>query len=207
MLPTAMLDAARVLIVGPHLSGKRQLFHSLLGRWATRPIVTATRRDADRVRSEHDRVRSEHDGVADADEVVVIDCVSSLHERDPVETPRTKHAAAPGNLTDIGTTFTSVLDARSEQAIAVGVTSLSPLLMYSSAEDVYRFTRLVVQQATSEDAPVVATLKSDVHDDRVEHMIREPFEVTVETRVGEDGNEFRARSREGVTGWRPIDPS
>ena len=200
MLPTAMLDAERVLIVGPHLSGKRQLFHSLLGTWATRPVVTATRRDADRVRSEHDRV-------ADADGIVVIDCVSSLHERDPAETPQTKHAAGPGNLTDIGTTFTSVLDARSEQTIAVGVTSLSPLLMYSPAGDVYRFTRLVAQQATSEDAPVVATLKSDVHDEQVEHMIREPFEVMVETRVGEDGNEFRVRSREGVTEWQPIDPS
>lgn len=198
MFPEPVHDSDKVLISGPLLSGKRTLFHRLLRTWADEPVVASTRQGAERVRHDHERATGYN-----GDSVVVIDCVSATHEEEPTETPRTKYAAGPGNLTDIGTTYTDVLERRSGD-LAVGISSVSPLVMYASLEEVYRFTRLLAQQAVGEGYSVAAVVESETHDDREHNTLKEPFEVLVETRICEDGNEFRARSREGTTEWRLI---
>lgn len=201
MFPSEVRDASEVLISGPLLSGKRMLFHRLLREWADDPVVAATRQSAGRVRSDHDRLTEES-----GEELVVIDCVSAVHD-DVVETSRTKYAAGPGNLTSIGTTFTEVLDARCdrEDPLAVGLETISPLLMYSSIDDVYRFVRLLIQQGTGEEWPVVAVVESEAHDRQIRHTLREPFDVIVETRIDDGARQFRTRSRAGGTEWAPIE--
>lgn len=198
MFPDPVREADEVLVSGPLLSGKRTVFHRLLREWGDEPVVTSTRRGAERVRRDHERATG-----CDGDDLVVVDCVTATHEDDPSDTPRTKYAAGPGNLTDVGTTYTEVLAER-DDATAVGITSISPLLMYAPLDAVYRFTRLVAQQAVGEGYPIAAVVESQTHDDQELHTISEPFDAIIETRVAGDDAEFRARSRAGTTEWRPI---
>lgn len=214
MLSSVPEDDA-VLIDGPYLSGKRRLFHALLRTWTDEPVITSTRHVADRMRTIHRQAA----GCPDT-EPVVVDCVSGAHVDSPEETERTRYATGPGNLTSIGTTVTEVLESRREEELAVGIASLSPILMYASTETAFQFTQLLVQQTTGQGWPIAAVVESEAHDDPEHHALRQPFDVVIETRPGVDGTggaavdgidgtvadgpSFRIRDREEVTDWKPV---
>jgi hypothetical protein len=198
-LPAVVTDVDAVLIDGPFLTGKRRLFHSLLRSWTDKPVVASTRHVDDRIRRIHEQATT---GAAD-DEV-----------------PRTRYAAGPANLTDIGTTVTAVLESRQDEDLAVGVAALSPLVTYTSVQSVFKFVHVLMNQANGQGWPVAAVAASEVFDDPTHRALREPFDAVIETRLGDavDGSataadtsddgtaapEYRVRSREGVTDWTAV---
>ena len=143
MLPSVATEADAVLIDGPYLTGRRRLIHPLLRSWTAEPVIVSTRHVEDRIRRVHEQATDGGD-----EDPVVVDCVSAAHADDLDETPATRYAAGPGNLTDIGTTVTDVLESRRDEDLAVGVAALSPLVTYNSVESVFQFAQLLINQAT-----------------------------------------------------------
>ena len=199
-LPDAVRGADSVLISGPPMSGKYDLFNRLLAAWSDGPVVISTGRTAEKVRSDYEELTGKS-----GDDVVVIDCVTHEQGDKREDTPTTKYVASAGNLTDIGIKFTDVVESSAGRERAVGVYSLSQLLMYWDPERIYRFTRVMTSQTSGEGWPFVGVVGSTAHDEQVVHTLHEPFEVVVETRVEDDEREFRVRGRVGKpSDWQPF---
>ncbi|WP_424013393.1 DUF7504 family protein [Halorubrum xinjiangense] len=191
-LPDAVRGADSVLISGPPMSGKYDLFNRLLSAWADGPVVISTGQTAEKVRDDYEELTGKS-----GDDVIVIDCVTHEQGDKREDTPTTKYVASAGNLTDIGIKFTDIVESSTGRDRAVGVYSLSQLLMYWDPERIYRFTRVMTSQTSGEGWPFVGVVGSTAHDEQVVHTLHEPFEVVVETRVEDDEREFRVRGRVG----------
>jgi hypothetical protein len=197
VLPAAALDADSVLVSGPPMSGKYDLFNRLLAAWSDAPIVVSTGRPVGTVRSDYERIT---DGCAD--DVVVIDCATYQQGDRPDDTPTTRYVSSAGDLTEIGIEFTDVVESSNGVSRAVGVYSLSELLMYWEPERIYRFTRVMESQSSGQNWPFVGVLGSTTHDEEAVNTLYEPFEAVVETRIEGDGRQFRVRDRTGApSGW------
>ena len=197
VLPDAVLDADSVLISGPPMSGKYELFTRLLAEWSDVPVIVSTGNTAEKVRSDYERITGRS-----ASDVVVIDCVTHEQGDKRTDTPTTKYVASAGNLTDIGIKFTDVVESSSGLDRAVGIYSLSQLLMYWDPERIYQFTRVMASQASGKGWPLVGAVGSTAHDEQVIHTLHEPFEIVMQTRVEGDDRQFRARGRVGgPTEW------
>ncbi len=200
VLPDAVSNADSVLISGPPMSGKYELFARLLATWSDAPVVVSTGNTAEKIRSDYERITGER-----GSDVVVIDCVTHEQGEKRPDTSTTKYVASAGNLTDIGIKFTDVVESSAGLNRAVGIYSLSQLLMYWDAERIYQFTRVMVSQASGEGWPLVGVVGSTTHDEQVLHTLHEPFDLVVETRLDGDEREFRARDRVGgPTDWVPF---
>ncbi|MFB6234997.1 MAG: hypothetical protein ABEH81_01670 [Halopenitus sp.] len=199
-LPATVLEAESVLLVGPPMSGKYDLFHRLLGEWTSEPIVISTGRTAEKVRTDHEGITN-----AAGENAIVIDCASREQGETVEDTARTKYVDSAGNLTDIGVKFTNVVeDLGDEEDHAVGLYSISELLMYWDPERIYQFIRVLSSQATGQDWPFVSAVGSTAHDEATLHTLYEPFDRIVETRV-DDEREFRVRGRVGApTDWQAF---
>ena len=192
VLPDAVRGADSVLISGPPMSGTYDLFNRMLAEWSTEPIVISTGRTAEKVRGDYEAI-TERDG----DDVIVIDCVTHEQGDKRDDTPTTKYVGSAGNLTDIGIKFTDVVESSAGRERAVGLYSLSQLLMYWDPERIYQFTRVMTSQTSGEGWPFVGVLNSTAHDEQVVHTLHEPFEAVAETRMSDDNREFRVRGRVG----------
>ncbi|WP_049983493.1 hypothetical protein [Halorubrum sp. BV1] len=200
VLPDAVRNADSVLLSGPPMSGKYDLFTRLLADWVDEPVVISTGRTAEKVRADYESITGR-----DGDDVIVIDCVTHEQGDKRPDTPSTKYVASAGNLTDIGIKFTDIVESSAGKQRAVGVYSLSQLLMYWDPERIYQFTRVLTSQTSGEGWPFVGVLNSTAHDEQVVHTLHEPFEVVLETRVDGDDREFRVRGRvEQPSQWAPY---
>jgi hypothetical protein len=192
VLPDAVRSADSVLISGPPMSGKYDLFNRLLAEWTTAPVIISTGRTAEKVRDDYEMITERGD-----DDVTVIDCVTHEQGDKRDDTPTTKYVGSAGNLTDIGIKFTDVVESSVGRDRAVGIYSLSQLLMYWDPERIYQFTRVMTSQTSGEGWPFVGVVGSTAHDEQVVHTLHEPFELVIETRVEGDSREFRVRGRVG----------
>jgi len=192
-------DTRTLLIIGPTFSGRRRLLHQLLGESSGRPILISTREPATNVRSRYQRVTD-----AEKCTPVVIDCITNSLGRAKDETETTKYAQDPGNLTSIGTKFAAVLDQHETDQLSVGLTNLSPLLVYTSPSDVFQFAHILVQKSIGTGWPVIATIDPSVHDASTVEQFVPLFEGVIETRRTDDEDqEFRIRKPER-TEWETF---
>lgn len=183
------IEGGSTLVVGPTFSGRRRLFHRLLRESPGRPVVVATREPTKCLRSRYDRLTD--DG---ASTPIVIDCITNSLGRSEGDTATTKYAQDPGNLTSIGTKFAEVLDQHETDQLSVGLTNLSPLLVYTSPSDAFQFVQVLVQQSIGADSPVITTIDPSVHDASTVDQFVPLFDSVIETRRTDDGDqEFRVR--------------
>ena len=188
-------DVETILISGPSLSGRRRLLYQLLCDSSDRPVVVATRQTADTVRSTRRHLTDE-----DGTDPIVIDCVTNALGRSVTDTSTTKYADHPSNLTSIGLKFTSVIDQHEMEDVFVGLTNISPLLIYSSPSDVFRFTNVLVQQAIGSGWSVMAAIDPSTHDEATVEQFLPLFDCLIETRRTDDGQEYRVR-KPTQTAW------
>ena len=199
-----------VLVEGSALSGQRRVVHEFLHHRDGTPLVVSTRQPAESARRTHRRTVGREPAADETPEgsdgepaPLVVDCVTGAVEESPTDESRTKYAQHPSNLTSVGTKFTEFLEARGDGALAVGIDTVSPLLMYADASAVFRFLHVVVQKATGSDCPVVAGIDDAAHDDRVASKLAPLFDAVVETRRADGGREARV-ARPEATEWREI---
>ena len=208
-------DAESVLVAGPVLSGRRRGFHRTIHERSERPVLVSMRQPAEAARSTYRRLATptaatngdaegsgtECDGgVVDP---IVVDCVTSALGKSPTDDAETKYAQHPSNLTSIGTKFTECVEACDEESVAVGVDTVSPLLAYADASNVFRFLHILVQKATTAECPVVVGIDAGAHDEQTVEKFVPIFEQVVETRREGDDRECRGRYPT-PTGWRSL---
>jgi len=192
-------DTRTLLIIGPTFSGRRRLLHQLLGESSGRPILISTREPATNVRSRYQRVTD-----AEKCTPVVIDCITNSLGRAKDETETTKYAQDPGNLTSVGMKFSVLLEQHRNDDLTVGLTNLSPLLVYSSPSEVFQFLHVVVQQSTGNDWPVVASIDPGIHETATVEQFVPLFDRVIETRrTGDGDHEFRGRNS-GDMDWKSF---
>lgn len=180
-----------VLVSGPPMTGKYELLLDLLTRSADRLIVVSTNTSAERVRRDITACSELSD-----DDVAVVDCTTKQGDSAVSDTELTRYVSSPENLTQVGVQFTSVMDAFDESdAVAVGLHSLSPLLMYWDAERVYQFLRVFLDRVRETSWSCVAVIGSTMHDEQVLHTLYDPFDSVIETRESDEGRELRYRDR------------
>jgi len=192
VLPNAVRRADSVLVSGPPMSGKYELLVHILSAWAERPVMISTGRSAADVREDYERITGRS-----GDDLIVIDCVSHEQGTEHDDTATTKYVASAGNLTDIGIKFTNVVESSAGIERAIGIHSLSQLLMYWDAERIYQFTRVMAAQCSGEGWPLAAVIGSETHDKQTVHTLHEPFDLVIETRVTDDDRQFRTLDRVG----------
>lgn len=183
-------DSGSTLIIGPMLSGRRRLLYRLLWKSPGRPAVVATRDTTECLRSRYHRLTDD-----DASTPIVIDCITNSLGRSEDDTETTKYAQDPRNLTSIGTKFAEILDRYEPDQLSVGLTNLSPLVVYTSPSDVFQFTHILIQKSLGVDWPVIATIDPSVHDTSTVEQLVPRFDDVIETRRTDDGDQtFRVRT-------------
>lgn len=194
-------DNESVAIAGPPMSGKYELLHRLLGEAGEDgAIVVSTGHIVDRVREDYGTFTD-----ADPDGLSVIDCVSKEQDQSITDTRHDKFVNSPKNLTELGIKLTELIEDRRGESIAVGVHSLSQLLMYWEADRIYQFTRVFLGQTRNEGWFTAAVIGSTMHDERTLHTLLDPFDAIVDTRVDDDGRAFRIRDRTAGPGeWNAF---
>ncbi|MFB6244029.1 MAG: hypothetical protein ABEH80_07995 [Halobaculum sp.] len=188
-----------LLVAGPPMTGKYQLLFQLLGEAAERGIVITTGDPAEDVRAEFVDAAD----CAPAD-VGVVDCVSKQRGSSVSDDDFTRYVSSPKNVTEIGMKFTDQFERFREydDQVGVGLHSLSELLVYLDAEDVYKFTRVLTTQAESEGWFTVATINASMHDQQTLHTMYEPFDTVIDTREEDGHRELRVRDgRQPASDW------
>ena len=192
-------EGRSVLIAGPPMTGKYDLMFRLLADAADRGILITTGDPAETVRADF----AEAAGVS-PDVVGVVDCVSKQRGETVQDTELVRYVSSPKNITEIGMKFTDLFEVFREfdEPVAVGLHSLSELLMYLDPQDVYQFVRVLTSQAESEGWFTVAVMGSTIHDERTLHTMYEPFDTVINTREREGTRELRVRGRsQSSTDW------
>lgn len=198
----AIHNARTILISGPTLSGRRRLFHLLVHKAAGHPAVVATRETADSVRSRFQRV------AADADaEPVVVDCITNSFGSSVGDTTTTKYAQDPANLTSIGMKYTELLTQHESDQLVVGLSNISPLVVYTSPSTVFRFVNTLIQRSIGADALVIAAIDPSVHDASTVEQFLPLFDAVVETRQSADGTQQYRTCKPEQTNWQRLSPS
>lgn len=194
-------DVDTVLISGPVLSGRRQLFHQLLESWAANSLIISTRDPADSVRMMHQECST---ATEDSPDPLVVDSLTGTLDHSVADTSRTKYAQHPSDLGSIGTKFTSMLDQHQDRELSVGITTLSPFLVYADASVVFKFVNIIIQKSRGVGWPVVVAIDPRPHYDRVLEQLIPLFETVVETRRTDAGKQqYRLRKPRAI-GWESI---
>lgn len=184
----AASDGASFLISGPPLTGKYDLLVRLLS--AGRAIAVSTDTDVTTLRADFGEL-------SNPELLSVVDCASRARGVETPELDGVRYVPGPGNLTRIGTAFTTLLDQHSDEPIRVGLHSISPLLMYAELRSVYRFLQVFTGQVQSAGGLCIGTFDPTMHDDSTVNTVLDPFDARVETRIHEGTREAR------VTGLDP----
>ncbi|TKX66962.1 hypothetical protein [Halorubrum sp. GN11GM_10-3_MGM] len=192
-------ESGSTLLIGPTLSGRRRLFHRLLWESPGRPAVVETRNTAECLRSRYQRVA--HD---DASPPIVVDCITNSLGRSEDDTKTTKYAQDPGNLTSIGMKFADILDQHETDQLSVGLTNLSPLIVYTSTSDVSQFAHILIQKSIGTDWPVVATIDPRVHNASTVEQFVPLFDSVIETRRTDDGDQAYRIQKPERTDWETF---
>lgn len=199
-LPDVPPDAA-ILVTGPPMTGKYELLLGLLARQADRGIVITTKHGADRVIRDYRAVAGD---VPDS-RIGVVDCVRRHETLEEDGTIR--YAESPENLTRIGVKFTELFERfyDDEGHAAVGVHSLSHLLMHTDVSNVYKFLQVLTGHVRSVDWFHASVLDTSVLEAEQMATIQQQFDGLIETREGDDGRrEFRTRGLAPDADWTPF---
>ncbi len=85
--------------------------------------------------------------------------------------------------------------------LSVGVTTVSLLLVYAEASDVFNFVNTLIQKSRRAGWPVVVTIDPHAHDETIIEQLVSLFEAVIETRrTDERDQEFRIQ-KPNPTEW------
>ncbi|AEN04772.1 hypothetical protein Halar_1008 [halophilic archaeon DL31] len=194
--PADLLAAdGSVLVRGPALTGKYELLMGLLAGAAEERLLVSTNRHAERARAEFERYTD-----TDPEAFAVVDCATRIQGVAGDEDPLVRYASSPKNLTEIGVKFTDlvgVFEDRGVDRVAVGVHSLSELMMYSAAEHVFQFIRIMGAECRDLGWPLAAVVDDVAVGEQAVATLAQPFDSVLTTRLAEDGGwEFAVTSND-----------
>lgn len=183
-----------VLIRGPPMSGKFDLLLRTLAE-TDNAILLSTGKPAAQARETF----AEY---GDSSTLGVVDCITGDDHREAQDGP-VRYVSSPQNLTELGVKFTDLAEAFVDgDDVAVGLHSLSELLMYWEPRRVYQFIQVLLGQVRESEWGAVAVLDDAAADEQTIHTLTAPFDVLVDTRTHDGTRELRVRRRGAVeTAW------
>jgi KaiC/GvpD/RAD55 family RecA-like ATPase len=198
--PGALAPGTNVLVSGPVLTGKQRLVLRLLaaGTPAERGTVIATTRTRGDAIA---RAFEEIAGDVPEDRLAVVDSSSATPDRLRRGSPTRRLVGSPGDLTGIGIGLTEFMHRfyHRDGAARVGVHSLSTMLMYTEFRRLFRFLHVVTGRIDSSAFVGAFAVDSSAMDPRELSVLTQLFDSVVETRVGDEGTEFRVRGADAGT--------
>ena len=210
VLPDEMLDefspGTNVAIVGPSMSGKRELALRLLatGYRTGDGILCITTDSANQV---FDNLE-QHVESLDRKGIGVIDC-SGGKTRTMLEA-MTESVSSPSDLTGISIGTAKLFKQFHNRGISdvrYGLISISTLLQYLDSTKVFKFLHVYTNRVSQTDGLGIYTLNDDTHEPRVVNTIRGQFDGVIELRETESGDrECRVRGFGAKpTAWAPFE--
>lgn len=181
----SLTPGTNILVRGPPLTGKRRLAMEALAsgsRQGDGAVVVGTRDTADRVRSDYEKLFT---GEADrASTLGVIDAVTEHIGQSVPDDRNTKYTTSPSDVTSIGVKFSEFVQSyytdREIERTRVLVDSLTPLLVYSNLQTVFRFVHVFTSRVDNAGALGLYTVTSTAHDDEALNTLTQLFDGTVE---------------------------
>lgn len=195
--PIADIPAdANIVVAGPPMTGKYTVMLATIAYHADEAIVISTKNAASRVSEDLAEVaEGRFDG-----RLGIVDCVSRPEQLDGGDTELIKHVQSPENLTRIGVKFTELFEVfyseDSTAQVAVGLHSISQLLMHASLKNVYQFLQVLTGQIRSADWLGVAVVDTNLGEEELQTLYHH-FDGIVQTRENDEGRrELRIRGLE-----------
>lgn len=203
--PGAVAPGHSVLVAGPAMTGKRDLLYRLLeGSSDGRAAFVTTKLDAEQLRAELEARWAVEDWT-----LGFVDCVSRQRAAGPLaDTEAVTYLTNAGDLTGIGIALSGFMqDAYHDPDVehaAVGLHSLSTMLMYADLRRVFQFVHVITGRIDSSDFVGVFTLDTSNRDDEAVSRLKGLFDGLVEVREGEEDVELRTRGAvDGPRRWTP----
>ncbi|MGQ4557321.1 DUF7504 family protein [Halobellus sp. GM3] len=197
MFSSAVLESESILISGPSFSGKQSLFYTLLDEIATQPLVISTHYSSRQTRIDYAQAVGKQQ-----DPPLVINCTPSQSSSNNETTPdNIEHVENVDNLTQVGTKFISFVQSHPGEDLAVGIYSLTPLLVYTASKEVYKFAHALLTQARAQEWPVIGVLDLGIYDEQTISTIQSLFDCSIRTALCDGGRKFQTRTRTGTTEW------
>lgn len=197
-IPVDLLaEGQSVLVRGPAMSGKYDLLLALLGSLADHAMLVSTSRQVAGARRDF----AEY---GDPDRLAVVDCSSRVGQT-PDAGDRVRYVSSPKNLTEIGVKFTELVESFEADGVdaAVGIHSLSELMMYWDVDRIYQFLRVLLAECREHGWPAVAVVDDDAVGEQAATTLTQPFDAVITTRADEDGRAFRYQEAGGhPSDWR-----
>lgn len=210
VLPDSALGAlepgTNVVIVGPSMSGKREVALELLaaGYEIDDGILCITTERASRLFEALER----HLPTLDRRDVGVVDC-SGRSTRSAIEA-MTESVSSPGDLTGISIGTAKLYEQFADRGVSdirYGLISISTLLQHLGYEKVFKFLYVYSNRIGETDGLGIYTLDDDTHDPTTVNTIRGQFDGAIELRLTDAGD--RAVRVRGFgskpTAWTPLE--
>lgn len=201
--PGTVTPGTSVLIAGPAMTGKRRLMDRLLGEAGDGlAAFVTTKLDAERFEAE----LAERWTLDDWD-LRIVDCVSRQRAVSPLaDTETRRYVATAGDLTGVGIALSGFMqDAYHDPDVehaAVGLHSLSTMLMYADLRRVFQFVHVITGRIDSSDYVGAFCLDTSAGDDESVSRLKGLFDGLVEVREGEESPELRVRGAvDGPRRW------
>lgn len=191
-VPSALQSGQSVLVSGPPMTGKYEVLLEQLTASADELLVVSTDTPADQLRRDVTAYADLRD-----ESVGVVDCTSNGDDVARSDTDTVRYVSSPENLTQVGVQFTALTEQFQSDDVAVGLHSLSPLLMYWDVDRVYQFLRVFLDRVRSSSWCCVAVVGSTMHDEQTLHTLYDPFDAIIETRETDGSRQLRRRGRRG----------
>lgn len=188
-VPFPLKRGQSLLISGPPMTGKYDVYLRQLTASASNLILVSTDTPAAQLKADV----AEYADVSDGS-LGIVDCTAAGPSGD-IGLEHVKYVSSPENLTQVGVQFTALAAQFDTDDVAVGLHSLSPLLMYWDADRVYQFLRVFLDRVRSSSWSCTAVVGSTMHDEKVLHTLYDPFDAIVETRDTDEGRQLRRRNR------------
>jgi len=172
-----------ILVSGPPLTGKRRLAFETLAQGANDgegTVIVTTRDSADRVLTDFRTLLSNPEDAA----VGVVDCVTQHYGQSAENTTSVKYTSSPMDMTGIGIEFSEFLEEmysrRNVRHNRVALDSLTPLLLYSDLQTVFRFMHVFTSRVEDAEALGIHVIESTAHDAETTNTMRQLFDGVVE---------------------------
>lgn len=201
--PATVAPGTSLLVAGPAMTGKRRLMYRILGGAGDGlAAFVTTKLDGGRLETE----LAEHWALDEWD-LRIVDCVSRQRAVTPlVDTETRRYVATAGDLTGIGIALSGFMQDAYHHPdtdhAAVGLHSLSTMLMYADLRRVFQFVHVITGRIDSSDFVGAFCLDTSGGADESVSRLKGLFDGLIEVREGEAGPELRTRGEvDGPVRW------
>jgi len=192
-----------LLVVGPPMTGKRNLVMDLLAQGVDSEGIAVVSTDASATDT-RESVAERAGRPVDDIPLGTVDCVGDSHGTDGLG-PLDSRVSSPADLTGIGMELTTLLErlyVEHAEGLRVGLLSLTTMSMYASPEQVVRFLHAFRSRISDANAFGLVVAHSDTMDDEYLQRLRSFVDSVVEMRETDGTTELRVLGGPGgSTAW------